>query len=208
MLIQDLITVVHTSVLSAHESLADANLKLVEKYFEPIPKKDEGSVKDTEELEKEFHEALAQVSFKDTNEARKNISDIFEKFQNKTATSATHSVGTTQYRPKNVVLQYPERTETGFEMRDISVPLITLVPMSMPEVSEVKFRIDLIVSDDGKTLKVGFPNKPFESNNENLNNPNSFANASLEMTLIPNKGTGGLQDLIAAYEQVLRSQLP
>ncbi|TAE08827.1 MAG: DUF2589 domain-containing protein [Bacteroidetes bacterium] len=209
--IKDFINALHTAVLSANNVLADANLQLIEKYFEVIPE-NTTSDKTLEELRKDLEDSLAKASTATdikSEEALKNILDAFGKYQNKSKQASANPTPP-QYRAKNVVLQYPDRTATGVEMRNINVPLIALVPITMSEISEVKFKTSLEILYDGNEIKVGFPPVQNTKSSEapNLLESKVVTNATLEITLAPHRGTHGMQKLIEGYEQVLRSQLP
>jgi hypothetical protein len=200
--LQDFINAIHKAILSANDGLANANLQLIEKYFEIIP------AKSVEEVRKSLDDTLTKaMSAPKSDEALKNILDAFSEYQSKS--KEANSSSPPHYRSKNVILQYPDRTSTGMEMRNINVPLIALVPVTLSEVSEVKLKVNLEILNNGNDIKVSFPSATDTKSSEppNLLASKIATNASLEITLTPNKGTDGLQKLIEGYTQVLRSQL-
>lgn len=100
-------------------------------------------------------------------------------------------------------------------MSDVRVPLITLVPVIMTQISEVRLRSDLVVQIEGDDVVVSFPVGCSASSNddnattmENMYEPEAGTVASLEITLTPNTGTAGLKKLIEGYERILRAQIP
>lgn len=206
--LQDFINSLHQAIISANDTLANSNLALLEKYFELIPQNTDSNTS-VDELQKNLHDTIAKASeAADSKEALKNVTEAFKKYQDKVKQPDTPLP--LEYRSRNVILQYPDRAEHGFQMRNISVPLIALVPISMSEISEVKFKTNLEILHDGDNIKVGFPSAGNTMVGEvpNLLDTKVATNASLEITLTPNRGTTGLQKLIEGYEQVLRSQLP
>lgn len=199
------IKVIHDAALSANQALADENLKIIDKYFEKT------SV--TESDDNLFDEALQSVNVILKKNSGKT--EIEEAVQNLIAVrnAATHKnsdgkPGTTEsLMPKTVVLQYPTPTHDGFVMKDVKIPLISLIPVSMSEISEIKFKttIELIVDDNN--LQVGFPNKS-DMNKLEINKPNESHYSTLEITIRPRDGSEGLSTLIQGYEKALRAQLP
>ena len=107
-------------------------------------------------------------------------------------------------RAKTVTVQYPDQTEDGVIMRDVNVPLITLIPVSMAKVSEVKFRTDLEIHVEGDDLKVSF--SPLKDNHDSDTKRQS--NTNIEITVTPQESSVGLKKLIEGYERTLRSQIP
>ncbi len=198
------IKVIHDAALSANQALADENLKIIDKYFEKT------SV--TESDDNLFDEALQSVNVILKKNSGKT--EIEEAVQNLIAVrnAATHKnsdgkPGTTEsLMPKTVVLQYPIPTHDGFVMKDVKIPLISLIPVSMSEISEIKFKttIELIVDDNN--LQVGFPNKS-DMNKLEINKPNESHYSTLEITIRPRDGSEGLSTLIQGYEKALRAQL-
>ena len=108
-------------------------------------------------------------------------------------------------KAKTVALQFPEQTSNGTEMRDIHVPLITLIPVSMAQVAEVKFRTNLEIQVEKDELLVSFP--ATKSAVENGTEPAAHS-SSIEITISPQQSSEGLKKLIEGYEKLLRSQIP
>jgi hypothetical protein len=108
-------------------------------------------------------------------------------------------------RPKMVTILYPQETASGVVMSEIQVPLITLAPLSMTQISEVKLTTELQIDLQDQDLLVSFlPAQPNDENSPAAPHPG----ATLEITLTPHHGTEGLKKLVEGYEKVLRSQIP
>lgn len=106
-------------------------------------------------------------------------------------------------KAKTVALQFPELSENGVVMRNVQVPLIALVPVSMTKVSEVKFRsnVEIQVEDDNLMMNFRLRAPQGES-------APGVTSASIEMTITPQESSEGLKNLIEGYEKALRSQIP
>ena len=201
-----LIKVIHDAALSANQALADENLKIIDKYFE--------KTNVSESHESLFDEALQSVNTilkkKDSgkNEIKAAVQNLIA-IRNASINNNQdgESANAESLKPKIVVLQYPIPTQDGFVMKDVEIPLISLIPVSMSEVSEIKFKttLELIVDDDN--LQVGFPNKSDKNKLENTS-PNESHYSTLEITIRPREGSEGLTTLIQGYEKALRAQLP
>lgn len=109
----------------------------------------------------------------------------------------------TQLKAKTVALQFPENTTNGTVMRQVHVPLITLIPVSMAQVSEVKFKTNLELQIEKDALLVSFP-----SATPTVEGSVAPTTASIEITLTPQETSEGLKKLIEGYEKLLRSQIP
>ena len=105
-------------------------------------------------------------------------------------------------------IQFPQKTDSGVVMSDVRVPLVTLVPLSMTQISEVTFRTELELQvDDNERLLVSFTSSDSETPNERGNTRGS-SHATLEITLTPHHGTEGLRKIVEGYEKILRGQIP
>ncbi|MDD1794535.1 DUF2589 domain-containing protein [Enterovibrio sp. ZSDZ42] len=111
------------------------------------------------------------------------------------------------YRPKYVTIEYPTETSDGIQTISVDVPLLTLVPLASPRVSEVKFKTNLEVNvneDNGLDVSFSGNNKGglFKSGE------NKSPTAELEITINADEPPEGLKKLIEGYERALRAQIP
>lgn len=209
--IEQFITVIHSAVLSANETLMKANEDLINAYFEPVTP---GSSGESISIEGKTFENVIQ-DLKDALDEGQAKAEILKKVNllaniKNAEAGQISSVIAGNLRPKTVTLQYPEMTGEGVSMRNVSVPLIALVPITMAQISEVKFKTNLEIIMEDETMRVspapsGFGD-PEEGEARGLTT--SKSNSVLEMTIVPSKGSEGLQLLIEGYEKVLRGQLP
>lgn len=106
--------------------------------------------------------------------------------------------------PVTVTVQFPENTASGIVMREVAVPLLTLVPIRMPTIEEVRFTSNFnmhVVEDD---IQIEF--NPVRS--EGMVDNNVQNDGRLEVILKPGETPEGLTKLIEGYERALRAQIP
>ncbi|SHO58655.1 DUF2589 domain-containing protein [Vibrio quintilis] len=115
-------------------------------------------------------------------------------------------------RPKTCAMQFPGRSAEGVETVTVKVPLLALVPISSPRITEVKFSADLEISTDkDDKLMVSFPSPKKNSlltAKSPANTTPKQGNAQVEITLTGHEPPEGLKKLIEGYERALRSQIP
>ena len=108
------------------------------------------------------------------------------------------------------------QTEDGVQLKEIQVPLITLVPMSMPSIEEVKIVTDTYMEIVEDEVNVSFGTKPVDIRSKNdsveqhLNSEPSGHGCvgKIEITIRPGAVTDGMKTVIEAYEKTLRAQMP
>jgi len=111
-------------------------------------------------------------------------------------------------KPKTLNMQYPQHTDKGVVMKNVKIPVITLIPVSLSEISEVKFKTDIEVFVEDDDLKVSFPHKNADSGTTTATQESPSHTSTLEITVHPTQVSAGLKHLIQGYEKVLRGQLP
>lgn len=209
-LLQDFVKGIHDAVLSANDSLSKKNLGFFEDFFE-----DAG---EAEQLQAALDQALAATKNildnpKVDRAAIKKTKDALQRAKSALADDEAFGKDTDVARtpgalkPKVVTIQYPEQTEHGVVLRDVNVPLITIAPLTMSQVSQLKLKTKLEIQDTEQGLRISFPftkTTPSEGTGDG-----SQSNvAELEITIEPHQGTGGLQKLVEGYEKMLRAQIP
>lgn len=206
--IDQFINVIHSAVLSANEALMQENLNLLNTYFEDSDEADEmkasldhalDSIDDVVSQGKPSREALQK--------AMKAFQGAKEALQDENKPKGTAKTPNT-LKAKTVALQFPDQTSNGTVMRNIHVPLISLIPVSMAQVSEVKFRTNLEMQVENEDLLVGFPTPKAASTPSSEGDSGQPNGAFIEITITPQESSEGLKKLIEGYEKVLRSQMP
>lgn len=105
-------------------------------------------------------------------------------------------------------IQFPQKTANGVVMSDVRVPLVTLVPLSMTQISEVRLRTELEIQVEDEELLVSFPVSQSRDLDDKKDESRSSSRAILQITLTPHHGTEGLRKIVEGYEKVLRAQIP
>lgn len=151
--------------------------------------------------------------------SRENINGLLEYFhplapdensKNAKDESSISIADLEKMSPRMVQLQYPKITADGPVEHFVSVPLITLSPVPILQVSDVSVEIDLeIVESDGEIM-VGFPrsNSSGGSDSTSTNSGGSNANSKITINIKANEKPQGVQALIEGYNKALRAQLP
>lgn len=115
--------------------------------------------------------------------------------------------GSNQYAAKTISLSYPViNAEGDIDKIKIDVPLITLVPISVPAIEELRFSTNLEVAIENDQLMVSFSPEP--SGKVKGLNAGGKQFAQLDLIIKPQEKTQGLNKLIEGYEKLLRSQIP
>ncbi len=186
--LSSLVKTIQDASLSAVELVSAEHLKILDRYFETI------------EESENLNEGSAQ---------RKSHPESLSHLLSDSADHLNDEV-TQTLRPKTVTIQYPKETAKGFEIQNVDVPLLTLMPISMPQISELKFTSDLELSlDDNDVLKVSFPTKKKERRfHKNTESSDKTASAKLEIIFNDANMSDGLQKIIEGYEKALRAQIP
>lgn len=111
------------------------------------------------------------------------------------------------YEPKAVRLQMLRSTAAGPVPHPVTVPLISLIPYSNIQPTEINFEIDLeCVEKDGEVL-VAFP----QVRRTLLGGEQVVAvrkNAKLTIRLSASERVPGVTSIIETYDRLLRAQLP
>lgn len=194
------VKVIHDAALSTNQALMAENIKIITKYFDRIEIEEENPSIDEAAIAAKKVLVKGDANEEELRKHLQKLTDANEATRNKQKENKHKS---TYYRPKMVSVQYPQATADGVVIKDVNVPLLTLVPISMSEVSEIKFKTHLEIIDDDEQLKVSFPGKDHKSSGNGSDHL-----SSLEITIRPHECSAGLTTLIEGYEKVLRAQIP
>jgi hypothetical protein len=186
-----LVTAIQQGALTAANAIQNHNLKLIDIYFEETDGEDVGtSLKEALRSSIKGHEDGKAEALAD--EVMKSISpDLLDTFKKEKG----------KLKPKTVTLQYPKITAKGSEIHDVIVPLISLVPITLTEIANVKFKTDLEVQLIDDNLSISFPSKT-KTNEEDKHL------ATLEVSIDKAATPEGLKKLIEGYDKALRAQIP
>ncbi len=147
--LEHLVTVIQEGAIAASKALQSQNLKLIDQYFEPS---------DTNNEKKSLKESmLSSMDGWDKEEAISTVDKVMEQLTPELIESFERSKS--KLKPKTVIIEYPMETAKGIVIQEVVVPLITLVPISCTEVSQVKFKTTLEVNLVDEDLSLSFPEK-------------------------------------------------
>lgn len=204
---EQFINSVHSAVQAANSALVQENLKLLEDYFEDSD--------ETQEIKTSLDNALeamegvmdggrqSQEAIEKAKQAFSNARDALQK-ENKQKGAAKQS---SSLKAKTVALQFPDQSSEGTIMRNVHVPLISLIPISMAQVAEVKFRSNLELQVQDDELLVGFT-AANGGDGKSQSDSTEGNGTYIEITIRPQESSEGLKKLIKGYDSMLRSQIP
>ena len=211
---------IHAAVSSANDALMNKNLDVLEKFFEVAEDSDRFE-STLDEAMKSLNDVLGQegtpggrpkITRQQLQKMLESLQGLRDSISQKDVPEAeiNQAILPDKLQPKMTTIQFPQKTASGVVMSDVRVPLVTLVPLSMTQLSEVKFRTELEIQIEDEELLVSFPNPKSKtaSNTENQPLGSSRPVGSLEITLVPHHGTEGMKKIVEGYERVLRAQIP
>ena len=202
--LEQFITSMQGAIQSANNVLRQENLNLLETYFEDSEEAQEIKTSLDRALEAMQEVVDDETQSKDTVEkAMKAFTVAREAFQNEN--KKTTDKQSSSLKAKTVALQFPDQTVDGVIMRNVHVPLISLVPISMAQVSEVKFKANLEIQIEDDELLVSFIPSGTASEGKDIS---ERGGSYIEITITPQETPEGLKKLIKGYDSMLRSQIP
>ncbi len=160
-------------------------------------------------------EALMRAIHKSVRDAAKTVEgeslDFIDRFfkKEKNPEALTNSNENEHIlSPITCTMEFPSRSADGVDIIKAEVPLLTLCPISIPRITEVKFITELeITTGDEDSLMVAFPG-PKKHGFFSKDDDRDTTNAKIEITLTGSEPPEGLKKLIEGYERALRAQIP
>lgn len=130
--------------------------------------------------------------------------------QVKQDTAAGQAALSGRLKAKSVVVEYPQHTSEGTKMVGVEVPLITLVPLSLSQVEQVKLSADFQIQIVEDELQLLFPKEspPGKKPLFGKNPQKDGTIGRIEITITPADMSDGLKALVEGYEKALKSQIP
>lgn len=103
---------------------------------------------------------------------------------------------TVRLNPKTVEISYP--SAEGQEQYNVQVPLITLVPITTPQIEKVVLTAEFNMSIENDQLMLDF-SKPRRIGGNHV--------GKIEVTISPGETPEGLRQMIEGYETTLKRQI-
>lgn len=211
--LKSFIEAIQDSVLNASDALMSKNMEVMNQYFEVDA--------DDSELHQKLDDAIAATG---------DVVDPTKKRDRETLRTALRSLKSLRsslgenasfsellkggdLTPKTVTLTFPTKGSDGtVTMKEVYVPLITLVPVRFSQIDEMKIQADLELDVQDNEIQISLgksvarkkgllagKDKPTEGK-EKI--------GLVEITLKPQEVSDGMQMVIDSYEKVLKAQLP
>ncbi len=208
----------HEASLSTHEVISSKNLELLSRYFEETDEivSLKGTLDDAlKATEKIKEKDLSVDKVEELFRVIKGAKNALEDQQKKSEGANTGSLNIKSLVPRMVKMQYPVETKSGYQHHDVYVPLISLIPISMPQVREVKIVTELEFALMDDEIVAGFPQRSekssarsskFEEKKEVDDQEKFFS--KIEITFDVMHGSDGLKKIIEGYDKALRAQIP
>lgn len=199
-----LIRAIHQAAVSANRALVAENVKrLSAEYFVPAAgaQPQAGSLLDAALA---AAQSLAGREGVDAAAVERLISSL-RGVRDALGGGASGAKSPTALAPRTIDVLYPAPTADGVVEKTVKVPLIALLPVTLPEIAEMRLMTPLEVSEQGDGLNVTFPGKP--SATDGSEGPSAHW-STLEIVVRPADGPEALKTLIEGYEKVLRAQIP
>lgn len=122
-------------------------------------------------------------------------------------------------RARSVRLEYPVQTDQGIELTEVDVPLLTLVPLSFPQIETVKFTAQFKLDMQGDEVAIDLSRggakpklkaKGAAAATADAAEPEteSGGTGQIEITLTPNQGTEGVRRIVEQYTKAVKAQMP
>jgi len=214
---------VQEAVLGANDALIEKNMDLVNRFFEADP--------DMEDLQNKLDAAvqaagdLNQEGDKASSDQLNKATEAFKALQQvlNVENSAQDVLSEKDLRPKTVSMTYPIKDDDGnIVSKEVLVPLITLVPITLSQVEQFTLRANIMMHDvDGEVqvqlggkAPAGAASAPAAGTSKTNDSTTSVTVqhsgnnvGSVEIVIKPQPVADGMQQVIDAYEKVLKSQL-
>lgn len=178
------------AILGANDALMDKNLELLDRFFEETPE--------------HTHEAASAETPPGAEPASAPEGlDLSKAPQDPHEPHVSHV-------PQSVCIIYPRQTSTGVEEIAIHVPLITLVPLSMSQIEQVKVKADFEIHMADGELQLNFPTGTEKKGGvlSRKSRKRKTTTGNLEITITPHPVSEGLKIVVEGYERALRAQIP
>lgn len=202
--LEELVTVVHRCALSASDALRRKNLEIIDIYFERAPTSAE--VDALSKANAALEEMATANSLKSVQAKIAEVKAALEAAAHRADDTKTDTL-----RPKMVGIEYPKETIDGPASHVVYVPLISLAPMSMGELTELRFSTELELNVVEDKLQIGFPAPPASTPDDGEGDGDSEeirARATLEIVIKGSKPPEGWTKVIEGYDRALRAQIP
>ncbi|MEW6982672.1 hypothetical protein AAD001_08475 [Colwelliaceae bacterium 6471] len=191
-----LIQNIQNNIVQANESLECVGLKYIEQFFDKEPTRDTTKV-----INHKFSAIESVLESGDTDTASKLLLDLKADVNGLNE----HSTGkAANYRPKMMSFEMPVLKNGVWVTEEMTMPLLALSPVQLPKIKELTFTSTLQnIQHEGEDVYVRLIK---EHGNENKKKKLADENVTeLKISIGSEQSAAELNDVIAHYEQILRS---
>lgn len=198
------VNAIHDAIVGANESFMEKSTDILDRFF--VVSEDEEKIKEAINKAIRYSDKVSSQKgkadpeeFQKASEALGNVRKLLSE------EGGLDKAGT--LTAKSVVIEYPRQTPDGITYIDVHVPLITLVPLDIPQIDEAKLtaEFELEIVDDELKLNFG-PRR--SSGGKVFGKKSESTYGTLEIKISPSESSEGLKRLVEGYEKSLKSQIP
>ncbi|TKC10498.1 DUF2589 domain-containing protein [Pedobacter polaris] len=176
------VNAIQEAIISASDALMDKNISLLDKYFIEGPK-----VGDHQTSNMGDYQPLDDEDKEQPNVKGAPVPD-------------KHTLV-----PRSVILEYPHLGNDGtVENLEVSVPLITLVPLTMSKIDKATITASFKMAVVNGEVQLDLGN---EGNGGFFKKKPKMAWGKIEISLAPQETSEGYKLLVEGYEAILKRQL-
>jgi hypothetical protein len=177
------VNAIHDAIMNASDALMQKNQGLLDKYFDSKLDDSNKTVLTPKIVTLEYPIVIPPP----TAPKAEQIGEMSETIENKI--TKDHYVN-------------------SFENFKIQVPLITMVPLSMPQIEKATFTADFLIQIIDGELQLDFPSSSTTSTAKGFFKKAKSTRGKLEITISPHEPSEGLKMIVDAYEATLKRQIP
>lgn len=210
--LRSFIQAVQEAVISADDALMSKNMDIIRQYF-VMDETDEELNALLENAIEDMGSVVGPNAKRSPQKLKRALSSLKKLYNSVGGELSLNDVlRNDNLTPKTVSMGFPTKGADGkISIKEVQVPLLTLVPISFSKVDEVKMNLDLGLEkvDDELQVTLGkvspAKNSPWA---EGAAPTDEIPSKTMQISIRPQEVSDGMQHIIDAYEKVLKSQLP
>lgn len=150
-----------------------------------------------------IHDAILMANDKILERSEEIFDKYFQESEEiDSKTGKSKKTGT--LNPKSVTVEYPYQNSKGeIEVTEVSVPLITMIPMNASHIEKATLKADFELAIIDDEVQLSFPG----SKKSRFKNGDDSTRGSLEIVISPQETSEGLRLLVEGYEAALKGQI-
>lgn len=190
------VTAIHDAIMNASDSLTQKNRGLLDSYFTPNTTIDSTSEESTTTLTPKIVTLEYPI-----------LTPPPERTPPLKLGAVAPTAAMSEDNAERADTNEQENVELETQTKQIQVPLITLVPLSMPQIEKAVLTADFEIQIVDGELQLNFPSNSIATNSKGLFKKSKSTFGKLEITITPHEPTEGLKQIVEAYEAILKRQI-